>query len=112
MSVYHNIFAEAGWRGGEPGWKRVQEEFDTDAPEPFKVLFADYSYANYDGCAFVLWQEADGRFGYVLGCHCSCFGLEGQWQPEIHTADEVRALLERGHWHLSNHKALIEPLLP
>ena len=112
MTVYRNIFAETGWRGQEPGWPRVQEEFATDAPEPFKVLLADYSYEDYSGDAIVLWQEADGRIGYVSGGHCSCHGLEGQWDPEIHTADEIRQMIERGHYDLSRNRALIEPLLP
>lgn len=46
-----------------------------------RILFAFYSYEDYTGKAFVLFEN-DGKLYEVHGSHCSCFGLEGQWEPE------------------------------
>lgn len=52
------------------------------------ILIAWYTYENYSGDAYVLY-EVDGTLYEVEGGHCSCYGLEGQWQPE---ATDVEAL--------------------
>jgi hypothetical protein len=46
-----------------------------------EVLFASYNTPPYEGYAFVLF-ERDGKLYEVNGSHCSCYGLEDQWQPE------------------------------
>lgn len=46
-----------------------------------KILYASYECGNYEGSAFVLYEEG-GKFYEVNGSHCSCYGLEGQWEPE------------------------------
>ncbi len=55
------------------------------------MLLASYSYEDYSGSAFVLYRK-DGQLFEVNGGHCSCYGLEGQWEPESTTK---QALLER-----------------
>ena len=45
------------------------------------ILLAFYGCADYEGNAFVLFIK-DGQLYEVHGSHCSCNGLEGQWQPE------------------------------
>jgi len=45
------------------------------------VLFAEYTYEDYEGYAFVLFEK-DGKLYEVHGSHCSCYGLENQWEPE------------------------------
>lgn len=45
------------------------------------ILFASYSAANYTGDAWVLFEQ-NGQLFEVNGSHCSCYGLEGQWEPE------------------------------
>lgn len=45
------------------------------------VLFASYGGAAYEGDAIVL-LERDGKLYEVRGSHCSCNGLEGQWDPQ------------------------------
>lgn len=55
-----------------------------DANEKYKdvnILFASYAYEDYSGDAFVLFEQ-DGKLFEVNGGHCSCYGLEGQWEPE------------------------------
>ena len=50
-------------------------------------LVADYSYENYSGEAYCLFIE-DGKIYEVSAGHCSCYGLEGQFEPE-HVPIEV-----------------------
>jgi hypothetical protein len=55
----------------------------TKAIEQYKdtnILFASYGQDNYSGDAFVLF-ERDGKLFEVNGSHCSCYGLEGQFNP-------------------------------
>lgn len=66
-------------------------EAPADALDGAEVLFAEYSYESYEGSAFVLFKR-DGKLYEVSGGHCSCYGLEGQWDPE-ETSPE--ALLKR-----------------
>jgi len=45
------------------------------------IIIASYDCPPYEGSAFVLFKR-DGKYYEVNGSHCSCYGLEGQWQPE------------------------------
>ncbi len=54
---------------------------DSKGWEVVKILFASYAYVDYSGAAWVLFAE-NGKLFEVSGEHCSCFGLEGQWEPE------------------------------
>lgn len=58
-----------------------------------EVLFAYYSYECYEGTSFVvLVDEENKKFYEVNGSHCSCYGLEGQWEMEETT---LEALVKR-----------------
>ncbi|SRR6266478_7659058 len=46
-----------------------------------KVLLAWYGYGDYCGSSLVIFEKK-GTLFEVNGSHCSCNGLEGQWQPE------------------------------
>jgi hypothetical protein len=59
------------------------------------ILFASYNYANYEGDAWVL-LEKEGKLFEVNGSHCSCYGLEGQWDPEQVSLEELKHRLEKG----------------
>lgn len=58
------------------------------------VLIASYTYEDYNGSAFVLFEK-NGKLFEVNGSHCSCYGLEGQWEPEETTQ---QAVLLRDFW--------------
>lgn len=59
----------------------------------FEVMHAYYSDEDYSGSAFVILRSrADGGLWEVHGSHCSCHGLEDQWDPE---PTELKALLSR-----------------
>lgn len=55
----------------------VADDFPTDD----QILYASYETPSYEGYSFVLF-ERDGVLYEVTGSHCSCMGLEGQWNPE------------------------------
>jgi hypothetical protein len=59
------------------------------------ILFAHYDDGGYSGIAFVLFEKKNKLYE-VYGSHCSCYGLEGQWMPEITNTVELKARLARG----------------
>lgn len=63
--------------------------------EGVEVLLASYSYEDYSGLAFVLFRK-DGELFEVNGSHCSCYGLEDQWEPELTTVAALRHRLDQG----------------
>lgn len=88
-------------------WETLDEMKDDFWPnyEPHKyageldganVLLASYGTPIYEGYAFVLF-ERDGKLYEVNGSHCSCYGLEGQWEPEETTIEALRHRLENGN---------------
>lgn len=53
-----------------------------------EVVFAYYTYEDYSGDALVILRDPhNGTFYEVNGGHCSCYGLEGQWEMEETTMD-------------------------
>lgn len=78
-------------------WADVQREFEMEEPKPEEVLYADYNRDGYDGSAHIVYRNGD-KFYYVYGGHCSCYGLEGQWDPEEYTAELFVAAYEKGSW--------------
>ncbi len=66
---------------GFKDWADVAHEFQAEiGPEPDKV-FAAYSTPPYEGDAVVIFNR-DGKWWLATGAHCSCYGLEEQWEPE------------------------------
>ena len=61
-----------------------------------EVLLASYGTGNYEGDAFVLFRR-DGKLYEVNGGHCSCYGLEGQWDPEETTIEALEHRLDKGN---------------
>ena len=66
-----------------------------DTFEGVEILLASYSQANYEGDAFVLFRKG-GELFEVNASHCSCYGLEGQWEPEPTTVAALRHRLDNG----------------
>lgn len=50
-------------------------------PVEGNVLFASYGGDTYNGAATVIFSHEDKLYE-VNGSHCSCYGLEDQWEPE------------------------------
>ncbi len=59
------------------------------------ILLAWYGNGGYDGSAFVLF-ERDGQLYEVNGGHCSCYGLEGQWDPELTSVEALTYRINEG----------------
>lgn len=103
--VYHNDFTcwadvVSGFSEGVPGFQwgtSVKSIKGAPANEPEEVLWADYTYEDYSGYALVIYRQGDKVFE-VAGSHCSCYGLEGQWEPEEYDiATYVAAVEQRPH---------------
>jgi hypothetical protein len=63
--------------------------------EGVNILFASYGTDNYSGDAFVLFEK-DGKLFEVNGGHCSCYGLEEQFEPEETTLEAIEMRLTKG----------------
>lgn len=59
------------------------------------ILFASYGDDNYSGEAWVLFEK-EGKLYEINGSHCSCYGLEDQWQPEEVNLEELEHRLLKG----------------
>lgn len=92
----------------EPSWRGYDVETPIAGfPTEDELLFASYGGASYEGDAFVIY-ERDGKLYEVHGGHCSCYGLEGQWEPEETTWAALAARKrpspgEYHYHHLSDH---------
>jgi hypothetical protein len=58
------------------------------------ILFAAYD-GDYDGQALVVFL-LDGRLYEVNGSHCSCYGLEDQWDPELTSQEALQHRIKHG----------------
>lgn len=76
----------------------VKREFNVtdDSLNGAFIILAWYGYGDYDGSAFVLF-ERDGKLYEVNGGHCSCYGLEDQWDPEETTAKALLHRIDEGY---------------
>ena len=49
-----------------------------------EFVYAFYDYEDYSGRALVIYYNTeDEQYYEVHGGHCSCYGLEDQWEPEV-----------------------------
>lgn len=87
VAPYANIKV---WEEKKVAMKKAIEEW-----QPINILFASYGIECYSGSAFVLF-ERDGKLFEVNGSHCSCYGLEGQFEPEETTLDVIEFRLTKG----------------
>lgn len=56
-------------------------EIDKSELKGCTILYADYEYGNYDGWCIVIFRK-NRKLYEVIGSHCSCYGLEDQWEPQ------------------------------
>lgn len=80
------------------GLEAMQRDFQIDdaALKGVRVLLASYGYQSDSGDAFVLFRRG-GKLWEVNGSHCSCYGLEGQWDPSEVTKEELTHRLDQGN---------------
>lgn len=92
-AIYLNDWAAPRWVGAPTSREALLKDFEISEEElaaTGEVLLASYSQECYEGSAFVLLRK-DGELYEVNGGHCSCNGLEGQWEPELTTVAALRA---------------------
>jgi hypothetical protein len=97
VSEIINPYIDWSYKGDEATVDDVLVSFDVQAIPPHTIdidlIVAVYRYEDYSGSAFVVYRDRrDGKIYEVHGSHCSCNGLEDQWDPE---EAEVRELLRR-----------------
>lgn len=82
-------FAEADWP-----WLPREEQKPPLSLAGYAVIYAVYEQDGYDGSAEVLLRhKATGDLYTVEADHCSCYGLEGQWELKRTHVDVLRARL-------------------
>jgi hypothetical protein len=70
-------------------------EVSADDRKDCIILYASYDIDGYDGSAHVIFYKDENLYE-VNGGHCSCYGLEGQWDPEIIDLEVIRGKAARG----------------
>lgn len=75
--------------------QRMEYTFPASFPTIDELLFASYGGNSYLGDAIVIWKR-DGKLYENVGGHCSCYGLQDQWEPE---ETSVSALAKRDYSH-------------
>jgi hypothetical protein len=68
-------------------WNTVEDialdfRIDLKVIQEYEILYAWYEYADYSGQADLLLRKDDILYE-VHGSHCSCMGLEDQFDPEV-----------------------------
>ncbi|MGN6347058.1 MAG: hypothetical protein ACTHME_05085 [Candidatus Nitrosocosmicus sp.] len=103
-NIYHGYFSD---------WDDVVEEFECNEKHPEEVIFAIYDSDGsngYEADSIVIYRNGEKYF-IVEGGHCSCYGLEGQWQPEEYTKHELKEVIKRKNFYpYDDSKSLIEEL--
>lgn len=99
------------------GWSDEPKE---KLPEHLHIFFSSYECECYEGDSMVWGWDADKQtFFYTGGSHCSCYGLEGQWDEEPYSMDEMVAKIktdlawekERTYYERSDRIAELQALL-
>lgn len=105
------------WKDGGIDEMISDFEISVDTLEHAEVLLASYGREHgYDGGAFVLYRES-GKLYEVNAGHCSCYGLEEQWEPEetdkealLHRLDEGDLGEDGDHRFFSELRSVLETL--
>jgi hypothetical protein len=79
MKVYFGILASR---------RDVEQQFDVKLAKDIRIKFAFYDIDGYDGHAVVVFEQG-GKLYMVEGSHCSCYGLEDQWEPTEETVQTL-----------------------
>lgn len=69
---------------------------EASALEDCRILFAAYYEDECCGGRALVVFRRQHKLYEVNGSHCSCYGLEGQWEPELTTAQALEHRLENG----------------
>jgi hypothetical protein len=59
------------------------------------IVLAIYDQGSYDGTAEVIYVHG-GKFYMASGSHCSCYGLEDQWNPVEMPVEGIEKIIAGG----------------
>jgi hypothetical protein len=95
--TYDEYISEECPYNNQSYWLEQKQMMDqaVEQYQGINILFASYGYKNYSGDAWVLFEQ-NGKLFEVNGSHCSCYGLEGQWEPEEVSLKELEHRLIEG----------------
>lgn len=95
LEIFQNWQSVNGEFHGERwSWEETPEKQSWLGEEP-EFIFAYYNYVDYSGDSTVIFKK-DGKWFLNSAGHCSCYGLEGMWQPEEFDPQEHFLALEQG----------------
>lgn len=80
------------------------------APTTERILIAEYEPGDYSGSAAVFFEK-DGEFYELYGSHCSCYGLENQWEPEKINLEAYEKLLGKSWGTTSGYIDAVKTIL-
>lgn len=61
----------------------VFSNFQKEDDKDIVLCYADYECESYDGSATVFYfRKSTGKYYEAYGSHCSCYGLEDQWNKD------------------------------
>lgn len=75
-------------------WYLEESELDD-----FNIIYEVYECGNYEGEAFVLMENDKGELFECHGSHCSCYGMEDQWDPEETSLKALEYRAENGDYY-------------
>ena len=68
---------------GFSGKEEVFAQFEKPLDEDIQIVYAFYDTPLYEGYATVIYyRKSTKKYYEAYGSHCSCFGLEGQWDGD------------------------------
>ena len=79
-------------------WESIEDlinDFGGKSIGSYEIIVAGYFYGSWEGGAYVLAYK-DGKLWEVEGGHCSCYGLETQWEPGEVSVKYLKNRLEKG----------------
>ena len=67
-----------------------------DFSSQYLIFFQEYTYEDYSGSGYVFGYDKEKlQFFECFGSHCSCYGLENQFDAELCTEEELIELYDR-----------------
>lgn len=101
---HDEFYAEKAPYRNIESWENKKQEMKIaiEKWQSINILFASYGQANYSGDAFVLFEK-EGSLFEVNASHCSCYGLEGQFEPEETTIEAISQRLIKGSFGTDNY---------
>lgn len=74
----------------------LEMSFSTPSVWDLKIVVAGYFEMGYEGDAYVLGIDDNGKLFEVEASHCSCYDLQGTWKPMEVTVEYLEQRLQKG----------------